>query len=385
MNNKLSIHKFLFFLLFILFSTSNCKKENNKPDGFSADFSVSYSNGAMVPDSLLFTADYHDADEYTWNISGSIFSGQNLKAGFFIAGNYVVSLTASQGDYSETETFYPALYNYPPYGTVASFLTDNDEIKTVVLSGAAPFVVSVDTVDSGFQISGGLDYDDEIKKLYYTRSLSRSNPNGTDKQSIFFTDPPEDFVRDVVVDSEDNVLYFSHSITQEIADKVMKISSVNLSTELLFEYQPSVDHLAINESENILFAVSEGNPDMVIYTPNEGLSFYSGHGGDKFALVWNNTENLLYYVEDIDGDNTYDIVKSDPTAANPLPEIVVSNASTQPILGIDIDEINQVLYWTDQATDAIYQIDLTNPQAVPKIAFPGISNPRALAIGSFGG
>jgi len=114
------------------------------------------------------------------------------------------------------------------------------------------------------------------------------------------------------------------------------------------------------------------------------LDFYDSFDGTKYALVWNNTENMLYFVEDIDGDETYDIVKSDPTAANPTSEIVVNNASAAPILGIDVDETNQILYWTDQIEGAIFQLDLTNPQATPKIVFSGISNPRSLAIGNFG-
>ena len=121
-----------------------------------------------------------------------------------------------------------------------------------------------------------------------------------------------------------------------------------------------------------------------IYTPNVGLEAYDSFDGEKHAMVWNNTENMLYFVEDIDGDETYDIVKSDPTAANPTSEIVFANASTAPILGIDIDETNQILYWTDQVEGAILQLDLINPQALPKIVFLGISNPKSLAIGNFG-
>lgn len=337
----------------------------------------------MAPDSVLFSATYLNADNYSWNISGVTFSGQNIKVGFINAGQYIVRLTVSSGGYSETETSYPVLKNYPSNGTTASYLTNNGEINTVVLNENTPIVVPIDSIQ-GFQIKGGMDYDDKTKKLYYCGLIIQCNPNGTDKQLIFLTDPPEEYVRDLVVDSDDNKIYFSHSITQEIADKVMKISTIDLSTELLFEYQPSIDFLALNESEDILFAVSQGSNEIVIYTPNTGLSSYSGFNGPKFALAWYNSENMLYFVEDIDGDNTYDIVKSDPTAANPSAEIVVNNASTQPILGIDIDEKNQALYWTDQVEGAIFQLDLTDPQAVPKIAFSGISNPRALAIGNFG-
>jgi hypothetical protein len=251
-----------------------------------------------------------------------------------------------------------------------------------VISGSDPFALPIDSIEN-IQVTGGMDYDDDEQKLYYTGSIIRANPNGTLKETILVTDPPGEFIRDLVVDSEDNMVYYSYSQIQELADEVYKMPTNGGQSEFLFEFEPSVDHLALNTSEDIVFAVSDGDLSIIIYTPNAGLSTYDSFEGEKHALVWNNTENMLYFVEDIDNDETYDIVKSDPTVANPTSEIVVNNVSTAPILGIDVDETNQLLYWTDQIEGAIYQLDLNDPQATPKIVFLGISNPRSLAIGNF--
>jgi hypothetical protein len=383
MNIRKSKHTILFFLLLIAISISNCKKEKNKPEGFSADFNTSFTNGGMVPDSILLSATYPDADSYSWNIGGVIISGKNIGVKILAAGNYFAELTASSSSYSETEISFFTLKNYPPNGTTASYLNGSGEINTVVLNATHPTELPIDSVEN-LQLTGGMDYDDDSNKLYYTGSIIQANPNGTEKETILFTDPPEEFIKDIVVDSGNDIIYYSYSLIQEIADEVYKMAIEGGQPELLFELEPSVDHLALNESEDIVFAVSEGDFKIIIYTPNEGLDSYSSFEGDKHALVWNNTENMLYFVESIDDNQTYDIYKSDPTTVNPSSELVVENASTQPILGIDIDETNQILYWTDQDEGAIVQLELNNPQAEPKIVFLGITNPKTLAIGSFG-
>lgn len=372
-----------FLLLFSAILFSNCKKENNKPEGFSADFNTSFSNGGMVPDSVVFKADYPNADTYSWNISGVITSGKDIGIKILAAGDYIAQLTASSSSYSETENNFFTLKNYPPNGTSASFLNGSGAISTVVLNANEPFILPIDSVEN-LQMTGGMDYDEDNNKLYYTGSIIRSNPNGTEKEILLETDPPGEFIRDLVVDGEDGFIYYSRSLLQQLDDEVYKMPINGGQPELLFENQPSIDHLALNKSDDIIFAVSDGDFQITYYDPATGLDSYSSFEGDKHALVWNNAENMLYFVESTDNNQTYNIYKSDPTSASPSSEVVVEDASTQPILGIDIDEKNQTLYWTNQDEGAIYQLDLTNPQAVPKLTFIGISNPRSLAIGSFG-
>ncbi len=383
MNIRLNNHKLFFYLLFAVLVFSNCKKDKNKPAGFSANFNTSFTNGGMVPDSVVFSAVYADAENYNWNVSGVTLSGKTVGVNITAAGGYVAQLTANSGSYSETETSFFTLKNYPPNGTTASFLNNNGEINTVVLDASQPSTLPIDSIENE-QMSGGMDYDDDDNKLYYTGSIIRANPNGTDKETILFTDLPGEFIRDLVVDSQEDMIYYSLAMDQQFLDEVWKMPINGGQAELLFEFQPSIDHLALNDSENIVFAVSDADSEIIIYDPNTGLDSYSSFEGAKHALVWNNTESMLYFVEDINNDNTYDIVKSDPTLPNPTSEIVVNNASTLPILGIDIDEKNQILYWTDQAEGAIIQLELNNPGASPKIVFLGISNPRSLAIGTFG-
>ncbi len=382
MNTRFSNHSILIFLCLVLFTITNCNKDKNKPAGFSADFNTSFSNGGMVPDSVTFSAAYPDAEKYDWNISGTRATGKKYAVKIISPGQYIASLTASSGSYSESETTYLTLKNYPPNGTSASFLNGNGEISTAVISGSDPFALPIDSIET-IQVTGGMDYDDDEQKLYYTGSIIKANPNGTFKETILVTDPPGEFIRDLVVDSEDDMVYYSYSQIQQQTDEVYKMPTSGGQSEFLFEWQPSVDHLALNASEDIVFAVSDGDNYIVIYKPNMGLTPFISFDGAKHALVWNNTEGMLYFVEDVDQDDTYDIVKSDPTAVNPTSEIVFADASTEPIVGIDVDETNQILYWTDQIEGAIFQLDLKDPQATPKIVFLGISNPRSLAIGNF--
>ena len=383
MSIRLSKHQFFILLLLPVFFFSSCKKEKNKPAGFTANFNTSFTNGGMVPDSLLFKASYEDAENYSWNISGVVASGKEVGVKILLPGDYIAQLTASTGSYSETEMSFFTLKNYPPNGTSASFLSGNGAINTVVISASQPTALPIDSVEN-LQMAGGMDYDEDNNKLYYTGSLVRSNPNGTQKEILLTTDPPDEFIRDVAVDGGDQMVYYSYSLIQEFVDEVYKMPANGGQSEFLFEFQPSVDFLTVKEDDDIVFAVSQGDFNIIIYDPTTGLDSYSSFEGDKFALVWNNTENMLYFVEDIENDGTYDIVKSDPTSANPTSTRVIENVSTQPVLGIDIDEKNQVLYWTDQVQGTIMQLELNNPQAEPKTAFTGISNPRSLAIGTFG-
>ena len=383
MNTRLSKQPFFILFIISIFFFSTCKKEKNKPEGFTANFNTAFTNGGMIPDSILFSASYQDAESYNWNISGVQATGKDVSVKILLPGDYVAEMTASTGSYSETELSFFTLKNYPPNGTSASFLNGSGEVNTVVISASQPPVLPIDSVEN-LQMAGGMDYDEDNNKLYYTGSIIRSNPNGTQKETILQTDPPGEFIRDVAVDGGDQMVYYSYSLIQEFVDEVYKIPANGGQPEFLFEFQPSVDFLTVKEDDDIVFAVSQGEFNIIIFDPTTGLDSYSSFEGDKYALVWNNTENMLYFVEDIENDGTYDIVKSDPTAANPSTVRVIENVSTEPVLGIDIDEKNQVLYWTDQVQGTIMQLELNNPQAEPKTAFIGISNPRALAIGTFG-
>jgi hypothetical protein len=265
-------------------------------------------------------------------------------------------------------------------------------IGTTGVGGAQPFFVPIDTLPDGG--IAGMDYDDDTKELYYTGSIIRAFPNGAEKRVLFLDDQLSsgDNIVDLVVDSDDHRVYFAISNSEFFNNAIASIdqNGNDLNYVAQFEFPNSIFDTTLDEIENTVYLTSYDNSGIYQIIPGEVNLIYSDQHL-KLALVFDNSTGNLYFAEQVftpEGIETTNILRFNPKNYNPdlsatWPQIVIENASTHPIHGIDISESKQQLYWSDIGQNVIYRIDLNNPQAQKEIIFEGVTNPRAIAISNF--
>ena len=370
------------FSLILIFSLSTCKKDK-EPDGFTADFTFTFAHGGMAPDTAKFSAQYPEADSYNWDISGISGSDTNFQVLFNAAGDFDASLTVKSGSFSDNKSASVPINNFPPGGTAMTIIQGNGEVGTVVLDAENPRWLAIDTIDANS--IGGMDYDDENKTLYYTSSIKRSFPNGVGKEVIFDDsqlNPWEDGIVDLVVDGKDQLVYFV--IHDSYGISAISTLSLDMFTrsDIGFFQQSFIQFITLDKASDKYYFTAESSTEIHFGDAMGVSGSTNGNDALNYAIVFDNYTNVLYYVNDGDFDEDYDIMRVYPDN-DYYEEMVVDGASLQPILGLDIDENKQYLYWTDQAEDVIYRLKMNETGAEPEVIFENVTNPKALAIGNF--
>ncbi|MFK7806990.1 MAG: hypothetical protein AB8F74_04225 [Saprospiraceae bacterium] len=371
----------------LLLITSACRKK--APDGFNADFSIYYNNGGMAPDSVLLAADFPDADNYEWSVEGIPATGMQAAIKLQTAGTYQVELLVESGDHDRSQISTIIINNYPTSGEAMTVVQDDGVIGTFAVDGANPFFVPIDTVATD-ELTG-MDYDDNTKQIYYTGSIKRAFPNGTNKETIFDDNQliTGEKVADLVVDPDDQRVYFAiNGIESEAIASVSQDGS-----DLSFEFQtynlsPILD-ITLDAKNNKVYFTNELSTS-ISKTILGDVSTILFDNSRKYALVFDNTTDYLYFAEEtITNNGTFtNILRFQPEFYNSdlpdtWPVVVVENAASGPILGLDISESNQQLYWSNSEESNIYRIDLNDPNAEREIIFRNVANPKAIAIGNF--
>jgi len=381
-------HLFLFCLLVVLL-LSACEKQ--KLTGPSADFNHAFTRGGMAPDIVQFTATENDADEYEWHIIETLDDNQQkVQFNFESAGLYNVELTVTSGESSKTYSEEVELFDFPTLGPALTFVQNDGDVGTITIvtenenEVISPWLL-IANVDPDSH--AGMDYNNQNNMLYYTSSTSikECSPNGTDMATIFSEadlEPLEDNIVDLVVDSEDQKVYFVINKTDNTSI-ISTLSLIDNGRDTIGYYSSShILHLTLDNKAKRYYFTAEGS-DKIHYGNATGvIGSTNGNNQQKYALVFDNKNDYLYYINDDNHDDDFDIIRVRPDNGF-QEEIVVEDASTGtvPILDIDIDEDDQVLYWSDK--DNIYRLNLNDNYPTKEIIIPNVNAPRALAVGNF--
>ena len=386
------------YLLFLLFSTillsPACKKDECK-----ADFSTSFANGGMAPETVTVSADYGDQDSYDWNVDGVMDSGTPKDLSFASAGSFNVDLSVSNGDLSCSESSTIDIRDFPYQGFMTqsgeevgrsiSYFESNGTLNTMIfdIPGAKAVVIPAgDPIN--IDGTGGLDYDDVNRRLYVSPNFPTGGvtfgsclPNGAELELV---QGAEDFgITDLIVDDEKQMLYYSIRIG---GNAVIRQVDLNTGDRLAtFNNLGVFDiYFALNRTTNDLFWTSGsciGKIDGMIMQGNEGFFCDQQNTGAIGSMIFDNTKNLLYFTQLDDETETYSIYRIDVNQAEPTRELLVGNASSVSIDGITMDEENQELFWSDAGDNTIKKLNLGTDEI--EVIVENVSSPRGLAVGIF--
>ncbi len=377
-------HQLLFIsLLAALCSLTSGCKDDPPPTGFSADFNLSLYNDGMAPDTLELRADFAGADSYDWQLQGlSIGSGQHHIEPISNVDVFSIKLTVKSGKHTKERSESFEVDNFPPNGgSTLTVFQGNGELGTIGIDGSDPFLLPID--DLSADSDGRMDYDDHSRELYYTGSIIRSFPNGAQSVTIV-SDPladPTDRIVDLAVDPEDQRVFFA--VNHNIIGGFISSVDTDGNTEFVIGSfsDCTVLDMTLHKADNKAYFTCADQSNIRFAVGNDvGILF--SHNANLYALVYDNTEDWLYFTGDLDFDMLYEIYRIVPVFGV-APELVVDDASAQPILGIDILESKQQLFWSDSDENAIYRLELNDPGATPEVVFTDVTNPKALAVGDF--
>jgi hypothetical protein len=233
---------------------------------------------------------------------------------------------------------------------------------------------------SGSEVNG-VTFDADTRKVYYSSSVWRCNPNGSELEKVV----DEEGKGGIATDGADNRLVYCR---RDPIEQIYALALCDLDgKELDFLHSSSspVNYMTMNKDENLLFFVDPGLDYFVKTGPwDQGLDplEYCELGGYDpiYALIYDHAMGYLYYARGYSGEGVSLFKAKAPVTANSVGELVLENASFEPILGLAVDEPNQMLYWTDQEDNTVKRLDLKDPNAEPEIVAHDVSNPRALAV-----
>lgn len=140
-------------------------------------------------------------------------------------------------------------------------------------------------------------------------------------------------------------------------------------------------HGYVNGSESGR-CLAAGDAAAVIFSSSEGIMWMKPDGseqkkitnrtGTSGALTSLTADNTLYWAN-TEHTRVYRLVLD---AGDQEPSVVISGASG--IMGLAVDWINQVLYWTSNRTGAVHAAALNGTEHAPVIS--GLSSPTAVAV-----
>ena len=329
-------------------------------------------------------------DQYDWEMAGLTGSIPNWNVNFDTnsIGTFTAKLTVSLEKWTRSSMDVVETGNTPQEGQAMSVVT-NGGIETSVVNAGESSAIEVDDVDN--EAITDLEYNAEDDKLYYTGTVHRANPNGTEKELIIPNlAGSKEHTTALAIDQGRDRIYYARAIPSSNFYQVWFAGfDGSGQTETTSNIFSSVPYLEFWEKGNTYFYIqSSSNYSIESYNMNSfttSRTFYGITVGDKEAIAIDQSTDRLYFVEMADtmGQGVYRIGWYDLNNENSQAVSLLENVSMMPILGMDIDEENQTLYYSDQVENAIFKVDLRQGDPIPEKILENISNPRAIAVGNF--
>ncbi len=342
-----------------------------------ADFTIEYSNGGIPPELVTLRSIDLSGDAYFWEVNGQTSNGPTFTVSFNETGVFDATLEVQKGMEVCDLTRVIEISPNPLFGSSAIFVDSDGTIYYKYLDNpGAPQQAVGNVGNMGLK---GLAYDEQHKKLYYSGSIFRSNMDGSANEQLI-EDPASNLID---LDPSDNVLLYA---TIEQNSPVIKMADLDGNNpKTLHDGFFRFDFMTVSHTHNIVFFVDAELSYEIGFLqygvdPVEPEFASFGDFAEKKALAYDDTNGYLYYAEGYD----VNVIKrvAWPITPNSIGEIVVEFAGNTPVLGLDIDEKVNHLYWTYQKGDigAIHRLDLNDPGAEVETVFEGEVNPKTLQV-----
>ena len=287
--------------LLISFAAFSCS-EDDSASVVTAAFAVSEDSELEVGYTITFSSESEGAFSYLWSFGdGQTAIGSEVTHVYTEAGDYEVALEASGNGtrdlYSETVTI--GINNSELY------FIDNDALKMRKL-----IIGDVTMIEDVFDLPGfciGMAYDDVNEELYYSDddawAVYKTSVNGGAEIEIAsgLNGP-----RDLAVDTENNILYF----TERSADQITKVDLLDNSVSTMYSVADDGNFLlpvGLDLYEGNLYATAVDIGAETVWVGNvdgsgiENIIDYTA-GGYGYGLEIDKVNGKIYF-DDNDGGN----------------------------------------------------------------------------------
>lgn len=386
----------------VLLGFSTCKQESE----CNADFSLSYLNGGMAPETVILSASKDDQDSYEWDVDGLTYNDTPSELDFASRGSFNVDLNVNNGDKSCEGTDVIDIRDYPYQGFVAANGEEMGRVISYFLGDGSLNTRALDNIQSIPRVvpdgaplnldgTGGLDYNNRQRRLYVTPNYPNGNgitfinsfPNGLDVNNF---NGQDDFgIFDMEIDELNNIAYYSIRFGGNAVIKKANLNSSDIQEEVFHNsFEFGNIYFSIDFDKNKAFYTTQNS----IVTLNdagqiEGQSSYGATDSElKYATVLDPINGLLYYSQWSDADQVHNIFRVDPAdfGNEGVALIPINEAPPEgfPIEGLDIDHRNQELFWSDKNCGCIKRLNLRDLTDLT-IVVANLDDPRAIAVGVF--
>ncbi len=342
-----------------------CKKD--KPN-----IEVSFCNGGMVPDTVIFTETNIDGADYIWQLfaaNGTALSDptptaavNSIYSRFDSAGSYKVRVDVDNKSSAEIDF---TLRDFVTEGTEVgvSFYDSDLTVWTIFPESDCNSAIQVQRTNG----IGGIDYLASNNRIYYVpNDLISCFPNGEDLETI---SADRFSLRDIVIDqSNEHVLLaaFDQDLASDVIVQTTVDKLVSLPNDVFDEIYligDFIEQLTYDPMELKAFYTigNEFISSIELTAQADTTSRSYGSDLEKTALVFDISHRRLYFAEG-NGPCMIVAVNPDQPGQRLFARTVPCDGS---IRGMDIDEVELDIVYTDSENIWLINVDNQNqPRAL---------------------
>ncbi|MFT4666386.1 MAG: hypothetical protein ACI8YQ_001965 [Polaribacter sp.] len=346
-----------------------------------------YHDG-MAPEGIRLEAVTQSADSYLWTVDGATSTKIRDTFTFSNSGEFEISLATKEGKNNCLQGGSITIRDYPFINSdraLSFFESDGTNVRLitkVIDNPKAANYVAIPYSAGLPENGGGMDYDNEQKKLFATPStvLTSCYPNNADPQFPI----PEDnsgnrIFFDTALDPGDDLAYVSG--IEEGAMFIRSTAAYNgtgATQDIYTEADaPDFVYLTTDRVNNVVYWTKISS-DTIYQIEKDSTSKVFLTGGPFYDLDFDNNKGLLFFAQD--QDSSFGIRSIDPETGQIRSDAQSINGE---ISFIYIDEEEQEIFWANDDKKEIWKKRISFQMSSAEKIVEEVGRIRGMAVGNF--
>ncbi len=371
------------FILFVACDDKDCEI-------VQADwYPVFLYHDGMAPEGIRLEAVVQSADSYLWTVDGTTSVRVRDTFNLLNSGNFDISLATEEGSNNCIQGGSVTIRDYPYLNSdraLSFFESDGTNVRMitkVIDNPQAENYVAIPYSAGLPENGGGMDYDNEQKKLFAasSTSLSSSFPNHADSKIAIPQDNSSNRVFfDTSLDPADDLAYVSG--VEDDAFFIRSTSAYNGTGTTIDIYTETIDtpdfvYLTTDRVNNVIYWTKIAS-DTIYQIEKDSISKVFLTGGPFYDIDFDNKMGLLFFAQD--QDSSFGIRSVDPETGQIRSDAQSINGE---ISFIYVDEEEQEIFWANDDKKEIWKKRISFQMSSAEKIVEEVGRIRGMAVGNF--